>query len=310
LQVHDLTNDCKVIYTDYTKGWEFCSVAIAADRLAVGLEKSVKGDERIGKLCIYRMTAPTFNGPRAERCGKDIHMPINPHLPQDSPHLLSLTTDGNFVSCGTPKFGHYFAWDISRSGEARQITKGQLRGQGTEILTGATLFPDGRQIFCSTFPTCSSQLEPNGSFTESVPYTPGSRRPIRQVSLKITHSAVSPYGRGCAFLSKNGRIWITPMVYVEGDRNITSFAPVYSRERVQTQSSPECSGKIAFSPGGDRIIAVDKKGKILIMSFLENSKSEPIRTPVAATVPPPTPPPLSREPSVTWAVKSEVGGYY
>lgn len=299
MQVHDLHDDCKVVFTDTIKGWEFSCVTIGADKIALGLRMNLKS-ESAGTVRIYRMNAPTYDGPPFERWGKDIHLPINPRHPQDAPHLLTLSADGHYLTSGTPKFGYYFAWNIARIGEPRLLANGRLRryeGPGAETLTGATLFPDAQHVFCSTFPTSLQQPEWGGSFTEPVsnhihlhhphrhhnhPHSNNqqgaarSHRTIRQVSLRVNASAVAPHGNGAAFLSKNGTIWITPMAFLDGDDNLTSFAPTKSTDRLQPQGAPELmgAGAVRFSPAGERLVAIDRKGKMLLLNFpMKNASS-------------------------------------
>jgi hypothetical protein len=279
----------------------------------VGLSKALRGED-IGMIRIYRMNAHTYDGHRYERCGKDIHLPIHPQHPQDAPHIVTLTKDGNFVTCGTPRFGYYFAWDISRVGEPKHLATGQLRrfeGPDAERLTGVTLFPDARHLLCSTFPLGSKQNEPlGGSFLEAMypghAGNPG-HHPLRQVSLRISHSCVAPAGDACAFLSKNGTVWITPVTLVEGDDNLTAFAPTRSKERLLV--ALEEGGSMSFSPSGERLVISDRKGKLLVMSFpckavghtpplyaMVETADNAIELPSQSPVP--------------WMVKSEVGGYY
>jgi hypothetical protein len=134
---------------------------------------------------------------------------------------------------------------------------------------------------------------------------PPSQRSIRQISSRTTHSAVSPHGDACAFLSKNGNIWITPVTYLDDDDNLTTLAFVKSVERLAVQNFPDAAGgKLAFSCQGERLVCVDRKGKLLVLVF-------PFRS--SATTPPLLPPPSLPEllpNSPVWAVKSEVGGYY
>ena len=80
------------------------------------------------------------------------------------------------------------------------------------------------------------------------------------------------------------------MTHVEGDNNLTTFAALHSKERMQGQQTPESAGRIAFTPEGDRLVAVDRKGKMLTLSFRRNC------TPVVPTPVVPT--------------KLEVGGYF
>jgi hypothetical protein len=155
------------------------------------------------------------------------------------------------------------------------ISSGSLKvthGPGAEILSNTVLFPDKKHIFCSTFPTSTIEAEWGGTFTEptitaATANAPPSRRPIRQVGLRVTHSALAPLGNAAAFLTKSGTIWITPAAHLEGDNNLTTFAPLHSKERLQNQQTPEGAGRIAFTPEGDRIVGVDRKGRILTLSF-------------------------------------------
>ncbi|KAF8537063.1 hypothetical protein BDD12DRAFT_888648 [Trichophaea hybrida] len=279
LQVHDLADECNVIYNDLIKGWEYSTVDIAANKLVVGLSKALKGED-IGMVRIYRMNSHTYDGHRYERCGKDIHLPIHPKQPQDAPKILTLSKDGNYVTCATPRFGYYFIWDISRPDEPKLLSSSQLKrfsGPSGEALTGVTLFPDSKHLLISTFPLHNTKSPLGGSYTESI---------------------------------KNGNIWITPVTYLDDDDNLTTFAFVKSVERLAVQNFPDAAGgKIAFSCQGERLVCVDRKGKLLVLVFPFRSVSTP---------PPPPPPPLPQaqlpelSPNSTpeWAVKSEVGGYY
>lgn len=108
------------------KGWEYCSVDIAADKLVVGLSTALKG-ENISTFRIYRMNAHTYDGHRFDRCGhNDIHLPLHHWEPRDTPSILTLSKDGNFLTCATPQFGYYFVWDISRS-EPKLLARHQLK---------------------------------------------------------------------------------------------------------------------------------------------------------------------------------------
>lgn len=127
MQVHDLEQECKVIFTEITTGWDNACVAIAADKLVVGLSKALRG-ENVGMVRIFKMNAPTYPGLRCEKL-RDIHLPINPRFPQDAPHILSISKDGNYLTCGTPKHGYYYSWDISKARvtEPNLITEGRLK---------------------------------------------------------------------------------------------------------------------------------------------------------------------------------------
>ena len=123
IQVHDL-EECKVIFTESTTGWENTCVTIVADKLAVGMSKRRRDDTQ-GALRIYKMNAPTYKGSPCDRV-RDVLLPTDV---QDAPHLVSLTQDGNNLTCGTPKYGHFFSWDISRilAKEPSLIAKGGLK---------------------------------------------------------------------------------------------------------------------------------------------------------------------------------------
>ncbi|PWW72792.1 hypothetical protein C7212DRAFT_223317 [Tuber magnatum] len=289
VQVHEIEG-CKVIFTETTTGWENACVAIGGDKIVVGMSKRIR-DETQGLIRIYKMNAPTYQGLRCERI-RDLHLPLDIRATPDAPHIVSLTQDGNHLTCATSKCGYFFSWDISRVRvrDPHLIANGALKvteGPGAETLSNAMLFPDKRHIFCSTFPASTVEAEWGGSFTEptSISSTTTSHRPIRQVGLRVTHSVVAPLGNAAAFLTKSGLIWITPVTHVEGDNNLTTFAPLHSKERMQGQQTPEGAGRIAFTPEGDRLVAVDRKGKMLTLSFGRKC------TPVVVA-------------------KSEVGGYY
>ena len=269
-----------MIFNDVIKGWEYSTVDIAADKLVVGLIKALKGED-IGMIRIYRMNSPSYEGHRYERCGRDTHLPIHPQEPQDAPSILKLSKDGNSVSCGTPRFGYYFAWDISRRGEPCLLTSCQLKnfqGPDAESLTGVTLFPDVRHLLISTFPMHNPKsTTPATHFTQAL-YPPYAQRPIRQVSARTVYSCVSPHGSAAAFLSKSGNVWITPMTRLESDDNLTSLACVKSNDRLHPLDSG--GGTLAFSATGDRLVCADRRGKLLVLVF-----------PVRGSPPPPPPPP-------------------
>ncbi|RPB03604.1 hypothetical protein L873DRAFT_1669581 [Choiromyces venosus 120613-1] len=289
VQVHEIEN-CKVIFTESTTGWENTCVSIAGDKIVVGMSKKIR-EETQGLIRIYKMNAPTYQGLRCERI-RDLHLPLNVRAIPDAPHIISLTQDGNHLACATPKCGYFFAWDISRVRvmDPHLIASGALKvteGPGAEALSNTILFPDKRHIFCSTFPASTVEAEWGGSFTEptNISSATPSHRPIRQVGLRVTHSTIAPLGNAAAFLTKSGLIWITPVAYLEGDNNLTTFAALHSKERMQSQQIPASAGKIAFTPEGDRLVAIDRKGKILTLSFRRNC------TPIVAT-------------------KLDVGGYF
>lgn len=152
-----------------------------------------------------------------------------------------------------------------------------IQGPGSERLSATILFPDKKHIFCSTFPASTTGAEWGGSFTEpTTPPTtsssssssdPPSRCLIRQVGIRVTHSALAPLGNAAAFLTKSGIIWVTPVTLLDGDNNLTTFFPINTKERLQNQQVPETAGRIAFTPEGDRLVGVDRKGKILTLSF-------------------------------------------
>ncbi|CUS10604.1 unnamed protein product [Tuber aestivum] len=291
VQVHEI-EDCKVIFTESTTGWENACVAIGGDKIVVGMSKKIR-DETQGLIRIYKMNAPTYQGLRCERI-RDLHLPLDIRATPDAPHIISLTQDGNHLTCATSKCGYFFSWDISRvrAKDPHLIASGALNvteGPGAETLSNAILFPDKRHIFCSTFPASTVEAEWCGSFTEptSISSTTPSHRPIRQVGLRVTHSTVAPLGNAAAFLTKSGLIWIIPVTHVEGDNNLTTFSTLHSKERMQGQQTPESAGRIAFTPEGDRLVAVDRKGKMLTLSFGRKCASTQF-------VP----------------IKSEVGGFY
>jgi len=111
---------------DRVKGWEYSAVTVAADKLVVGLSKGLLGED-IGTVRIYSLNDESFPGHRYQTCRKDIHLPISPKYPQDAPSIMSLTRDGRYVTCGTPKFGYYFVWDISYPSEPRLAFSNQLK---------------------------------------------------------------------------------------------------------------------------------------------------------------------------------------
>lgn len=127
---------------------------------------------------------------------------------------------------------------------------------------------------------------------------------IRQISQRVSHSTISPGGNCCAFLSKNGTVWIVPVTHFSDEDNLTSLPQQRSRARLNPQNFGDHSGRVQFSPGGDRLVAVDKKGKLVIMEFpLEKHWfGRPEGVPAQEA-------PLAAE-MAGWAVKTQVGGYF
>lgn len=289
VQVHDLEQECKVVFTEDINAWEFSCVAIEADKLVAGLSKSLMG-ESVGMVRIFRVNAPTYSGLRCEKL-RDVHLPINPRSPRDAPHVLSISKDGGTLTCATPKHGYYYSWNIAKARieEPTLINSGRLKvteGYGSEMISSAALFPDSKHILVSTFPTSPNEGEWNGSFTEPVGTAFGKpqSRPIRQVSLRVTSTAIAPLGNAAAFLTKGGTIWTAPVSYVEGDENLTTFAPSITKEKLQNQQMPESAGRMMFTPEGDRLVAVDRKGKILSLTFRKAGLSPVLAPPMKLDV--------------------------
>jgi hypothetical protein len=125
---------------DQVKGWEYNAVTVAADKLVVGLSKRLLGED-IGTIRIYSLNDNSFPEHRFQTCRKDIHLPIHPKYPQDAPSIMSLTRDGRYVTCGTPKFGYYFVWDISYPSEPRLAFTNQLKRY--QVYSCKSTFPYG-----------------------------------------------------------------------------------------------------------------------------------------------------------------------
>ncbi|KAI5854379.1 hypothetical protein BZA05DRAFT_335629 [Tricharina praecox] len=283
LQVHDLAADNHVIYNDTIKGWEYSAVSISSTVLIVGLSKPLKS-EAIGMLRLYRQNAHSYDGHRYECVGKDIHLPIHPRQPQDSPHILTLSKDGRHVACATPRFGYYFVWNISRPHEPQHLATSKTSG---EHLTSVTLLPDARHLLVSTLPAnftpnsnstkhrsaaaAEDALAAAGAFTEAMYASPlsgtASQRPLSLLPPRIFHAAVSPSGDAAAVLGRNGTVWVTPLVWLDGDDNLTELPPARSDARLLDPQA----GKVAFTPDGRRIVAVDRRGRCLVLTFVERA---------------------------------------
>ncbi|TGZ77158.1 hypothetical protein EX30DRAFT_374885 [Ascodesmis nigricans] len=286
--VHDLYDDNRVIHHELIKGWNFSAVAINGSLLVVGLSKFVDKTEQTGKIQIFRMNPPNLSGsstvPRYELIGKDLDLPFKSGTPHDAPHVISLTRCGRYLSCGTPKHGYYFTWDLWQP-EPRILANRQLRffeGPNAEVITNISLFPDAKHLFVSTFPavsTIAAKEKSNGSYIESLIYGihGPNQRSTGQVSPRINASAMSPSGDALAFLSYNGTIWTTPVTRYEHDDNLTCFKSNKSSHKLGTQNdSPDITpfGKVNFSNDGTRVIAADKKGKILMLIFPLKAQEE------------------------------------
>ena len=67
---------------DQIKGWDLTAVDISADKLVVALSKSLRnrdGTQDIGRIRIYRMNAPTYDGHRYEHFSdRDIFLVKDP----------------------------------------------------------------------------------------------------------------------------------------------------------------------------------------------------------------------------------------
>ena len=140
---------------------------------------------------------------------------------------------------------------------------------GAEALTGALLFPDANHILCSTVSLSPTEQGYGGCFTEPTrsPMHPISHHPIRQIGLKIHHSAISPDGNSVAFLGRTGQISIVPVMRIEGDDNVTTIAALSAQLRLQPSLSAVSAGRIMFSPEGDKLVGVDRKGKVVVICF-------------------------------------------
>lgn len=86
----------------------------------------------MGKIRLFYMIDEIHGGHRYEICGNDLVLPVHPSHP-DAPQVLNLSSDGNHLTCGTRKMGYYFAWDISRFGEARVLASSRLRSYQVPI---------------------------------------------------------------------------------------------------------------------------------------------------------------------------------
>ena len=117
----------------------------------------------------------------------------------------------------------------------------------------------------------TSEIDPGwvGCFTEPTRFTaqPPPHNPIRQVGLKLHHCAISPNGSAIAFLGRTGRINIVPVLRVEGDPNVTTTAATSAVNRLHPSVTPESAGRIMFTPEGDKLICVDRKGKVAVLCF-------------------------------------------
>ncbi|RPA86284.1 hypothetical protein BJ508DRAFT_302185 [Ascobolus immersus RN42] len=271
VQVHDMHQACKVIFTEVTDGWDHTCVSIAADKLVIGMATSLSAaGESLGMVRVYKMTSTDIGTPMWTKW-KDIRLPIGPDKPQDSPHNITVTRDGQYLTCCTPVYGYFFAWDMSGEREPFLISNGRLsvtQGAGAEALTSALLFPDTKHILCCTLST--SQVDPawGGCFTEPtrVQGNPP-HAPIRQVGLKVHHTTISQDGGACAFLTRTGAIYIVPVVHIEGDDNVTTLPIVQPAEKLQSASGPEHAGKLMFSPDGDRLVGIDRRGRVIVITF-------------------------------------------
>ncbi|KAL7272547.1 SPS-sensor component ptr3 [Rhizina undulata] len=281
IQVYDLHQECKVVFEDTMKGWELTCAAISSDKLVISLSK-VSTDGSLAIIRIYKMNAPSYTGHRCEIL-REFYLPTL-NRQTDAPHILTLSRDGNYLTCGTRRHGYYFAWDLSRIGmtpEPRLISSGKLtvsEGPDAEFLTGAAVFPNGRHIFCTTYPinTTKSDWGPRwaGHFTEPTALSSSTHnhRKMRQISMRVAASVIAPAGNACAFLTKHGTAWVTPIAHYEGDQNLTTFIPSFSKEKMHypqapCPETPKNTGCIQFTPSGDQLVAVDKKGKIMVLTF-------------------------------------------
>ncbi|KAF8460629.1 hypothetical protein BDZ91DRAFT_738835 [Kalaharituber pfeilii] len=272
VQVHDLQKSCNPVFTQEADGHEYHSIAIAADKLVLGMIP-IGGTIGAGVITIYKMNNPRAVGPRWE-AWKNIRLTIVPSGDGDyhgAPYILALTRDGKGLTACS-KSGHFFAWDIAGDHEPVLISHGRVitgEANGAETLTGAFLFPDMKNILCST--VSLSDVDPGwvGCFAEPTRPTiqPPSHHPIRQVGLKIHHSTISPNGNATAFLSRTGQINVVPILRVEGDDNITSTAATAAQQRLQPALSPETAGRIMFTPEGDKLVGVDRNGKVIVLCF-------------------------------------------
>lgn len=272
IQVHDLHQDCRVIWTKEETKWYLTCVNIAADKLVVGMSSPLAVEsERLGQVRVYKMVSADYSAPTWTFL-RDIRLPIKPKKPQDAPHNVSLTHDGRYVTCCTPTHGYFYSWELQDSNPEVLISNGRLsvtQGSQAERLTSAMLFPDARHILCSTVSAGSPEMTWGGCFIEPTRY-PDPNTPhhsIRQVGLRVLNTAISKDGSAMAFLTRTGTVYVVPVVQVEKDVNLTSLGMVHPQEKLKRSISPEESGKVMFTTEGDRLIAVDRSGKVIVLTF-------------------------------------------
>jgi hypothetical protein len=134
----------KPIFTDITEGWEHTCVSIAADKLVIGMQTGLSAaGESLGMVRVYKMTSTDFSTPIWVKW-KDIRLPIGPDKPQDSPHNITVTRDGQYLTCCTPVYGYFFAWDMSGEREPFLISNGRL--SVTQVRNPSTLFISGAML--------------------------------------------------------------------------------------------------------------------------------------------------------------------
>lgn len=114
IQIHDLQQACAAIYTKKTQDHEYHSVAIAADKMAVGMTP-INGGSGKGVITIFKMrSTATKSGQKWEEWRLiRLTVPLTGiSTDEGTPYFLSLTRDGKGLTTCT-KSGHFFAWDIT-----------------------------------------------------------------------------------------------------------------------------------------------------------------------------------------------------
>ncbi|KAK9234468.1 WD40-repeat-containing domain protein [Lipomyces kononenkoae] len=85
---------------------------------------------------------------------------------------------------------------------------------------------------------------------------------FHEVGTAIHQVAVSPRANSAAFLSRNGTVFLTHFLQVEGEhRRVVAVVDVTNANKISEAAS------IAFSPNGQKLIIVDRKGILYIEDF-------------------------------------------
>ncbi|KAL6718444.1 hypothetical protein ACLMJK_004534 [Lecanora helva] len=206
---------------------------------------------------------------------------------QDTPKRLSLNRDGRVLTCVTTVRNQLFVWELNEKfvplAAPFSYAKNKYVGERHETgITSTSIYTPPSQnayILCTTAP--SSERERNADEWSFIiplpkintPHTPRLRPPSNTVynfgqfahHRALRAGAVSDTQNVFAVLEDNGRISILPLEAGENG-GIRGKGNESAVTVLETRLSG-VGGCLRFTPDGERLVAADAKGKVVVTAF-------------------------------------------